>query len=125
MRLFVVLLLLLTPAYVHAGPAKLYGVWTLDAVRTKDGPVPKSKLAGGGMTWEFKADDVLVMTVWKGDQKVAVNAKWTMDEKSVSVDENGQVNKMGWKLHKNGKLELAGQGGSTVVMTFVKKKTKK
>jgi hypothetical protein len=126
MRLLVILLLLLTPAYVHAGPSKIYGLWKLDAVRTKDGPVPKDKLAGGGMTWELKADNVLVMTVWKGKESVVVNAKWTMSANTIDVDENGQINKMTWKVLKNGKLELGGMPGkSTVVMTFVKSKPKK
>jgi len=90
-------------------------------VRTKDGPVPKEKLAGGGMIWEFKTDGSVLMTVWKGKDKVSSSAKWTVDGATLAVDENGQVNKMTFKkLGK--KLELAGTGSSTVVMTFAKTK---
>jgi len=118
MRLIVIILLLLTPALVHAGNPAFVGKWSLDSVRTKDGPVPKEKLAGGGMTWEFKADKTLAMTVWKGDQSVTANATWVQTGNKVTVDENGQKNTMTWK--KVGKkLQLAGTGKSTVVMTFV------
>ena len=121
MRLLVILLLLVTPALVHAAPPAFLGKWKLEAVRTKDGPVPKEKLAGGGMTWEFKADGNLVMTVWKGKESVTANGKWTVEGTTIAVDENGQVNKMTFK--KIGKkLELAGTGTSTVVMTFAKTK---
>jgi Lipocalin-like domain len=121
MRVIVLLLLLLTPALVHAGPPAFVGKWSLDAVRTKDGPVPKEKLAGGGMTWEFKADHTLVMTVWKGEQSVTANGTWQASGKKLTVDENGQKNTMTWKK-VGAKLQLAGTGNSTVVMTFVKAK---
>jgi len=121
MRALVILLLLLSPTLVHAGPPAFIGKWQLDAVRTKDGSVPKEKLAGGGMAWEFKKDGTIAMTVWKGDQSVTANGKWTVAGKTISVDENGQVNKMTWKK-VGAKLELAGTGTSTVVMTFVKAK---
>lgn len=121
MRLIVIILLLLTPALVYAGTPAIVGKWSLDSVKTKDGPVPKEKLAGGGMTWHFKADGTLAMTVWKGDQSVTANATWVVDGKKVTVDENGQKNTMMWKK-VGAKLQLAGTGNSTVVMTFVKAK---
>lgn len=120
MRLLIILLLL-SPALVYAAPPSFVGKWKLSAVRTKDGPVPKEKLAGGGMTWEFKTDGKLVMTVWKGKESVVANGTWTLDGKTITIDENGQLNKVTYK--KTGtKLELAGTGASTVVMTFTKTK---
>ena len=56
MRLLIIALLVLAPALVYAGTPAFVGKWKLEAVRTKDGPVPKEKLAGGGMTWDFKSD---------------------------------------------------------------------
>jgi|SRR6187551_3107305 hypothetical protein len=120
MRLLIVLLLL-APGLVYAAPPAFVGKWKLEAVRTKDGPVPKEKLAGGGMTWDFKADGKLVMVVWKGTDTKTANATWTVDKTTIAVDENGKVEKMTFK--KVGKkLELAGTGASTVVMTFAKTK---
>ncbi|HEY5928346.1 MAG TPA: lipocalin family protein [Kofleriaceae bacterium] len=119
--LLIALLVVAAPAFVYAGPTPFVGKWKLDAVRTKDGPVPKEKLAGGGMTWDFKSDGKLVMTVWKGKDAVTANGTWTLDGTTISVDENGKVNKMTYK--KIGKkLELAGAAPSTVVMTFIKTK---
>ena len=51
MRLLIVLLLL-APGLVYAAPPAFVGKWKLEAVRTKDGPVPKEKLAGGG--WQAR-----------------------------------------------------------------------
>lgn len=121
MRAIVILLLLLTPALVFAGNPAFVGKWQLEGVKTKDGPVPKEKLAGGGMTWELKADKTLVMTVWKGDQSVTANATWSVKGKVLTVDENGKTQTMTWK-RVGAKLQLAGTGKSTVVMTFVKAK---
>lgn len=120
MRAIVILLLLLVPAYVHAGPPGFVGKWQLDSVRTKDGPVSNDKLAGGGMTWELKADKTLVMTVWKGTESVVANATWTSKGNKLTVDENGQVNTMTWKK-VGAKLQLAATT-SSVVMTFTKAK---
>jgi hypothetical protein len=121
MRALVILLLLITPGLVHAGTPAFVGKWKLSAVRTKDGPVPKEKLAGGGMTWHFKKDGSLAMTVWKGDQSVDAAATWKHDAKTktLTIDESGKLQVVTWKV-KSGKLEIAGTGGSTVVMTFVK-----
>jgi len=122
MRVVMILVLLLLPAFVQAAPPPPFvGKWKLAAVRTKDGPVPKDKLAGGGMTWEFKADGSLAMTVWKGKESVTAKGTWTVDGSTIAVDEGGQVNKMTFK-RKGSKLELAGTGASTVVMTFTKTK---
>lgn len=121
MRVVMIIALLLIPALVHAAPPAFVGKWKLASVKTKDGPVPKDKLAGGGMTWHFKADGTLAMTVWKGKDAVTANATWTVEGNTIAVDENGQVNKMTFK-RKGAKLELAGTGASTVVMTFAKSK---
>jgi hypothetical protein len=121
MRLLVLLLLLLSPALVHAAPPAFVGKWKLDAVRTKDGPVSKDKLAGGGMTWELKPEGQLEMTVWKGKESVTAKGTWTVEGSTISVTESGQVNKMTWRK-VGAKLELAGTGASTVVMTFIKAK---
>lgn len=121
MRLLLILVVLMTPALVWAKAPGFVGKWKLSSVRTKDGPVPKDKLAGGGMTWHFKADGTLAMTVWKGDQSVTANATWVNEKQTITIDENGQKQVVRWKA-KSGKLEIAGTGGSTVVMTFVKSK---
>ena len=121
MRFLLIVALLVIPGLVHASPPEFLGKWKLTAVRTKDGPVPKEKLAGGGMTWEFKADGSLTMIVWKDKQSVTANAKWTVDGKQITVDEKGQLNKVTF-TRKGGTLELAGTGDSTVVMTFEKGK---
>jgi hypothetical protein len=122
MRALVILLLLLTPTLVYAGAPGFVGKWKLAAVRTKDGPVPKDKLAGGGMTWQFKADGTLAMTVWKGDQSVTAAATWVNEKKTITIDESGKKQVVTWKVVKSGKLEIAGTGNSTVVMTFVRTK---
>jgi hypothetical protein len=121
MRALVILLLLLTPSLVYAGAPGFVGKWKLSAVRTADGPVPKDKLAGGGMTWQFRADGTLAMTVWKGDQSVTAAATWVNEKKTITIDESGKKQVVTWKV-KSGKLEIAGTGSSTVVMTFVKTK---
>jgi hypothetical protein len=121
MRVVMIIGLLLLPALVHAGTPAFVGKWKLASVRTKDGPVPKEKLAGGGMTWHFKADGSLAMTVWKGKESVTANATWTLDGTTIAVDEHGQVQKMTFK-RVGAKLEIAGTGTSTVVMTFTKSK---
>jgi hypothetical protein len=121
MRLLLILVVLMTPALVWAKPPSFVGRWKLSAVRTKDGPVPKDKLAGGGMSWHFKADGTLAMTVWKGDQSVTANATWANEKQTLTIDESGKKQVVTWKV-KSGKLEIAGTGNSTVVMTFVKSK---
>jgi hypothetical protein len=120
MRAIVILLLLLSPAFVFAGTPAFVGKWKLDAVRTKDGPVSKEKMAGGSMIWNFKADGTLEMTITAKGQTANSSATWTVDKTEITVNENGQVNKMTFK--KVGKkLELAATT-SSVVMTFVKTK---
>jgi len=125
MRLLVILLLLLTPAYVYAGGPKLEGYWVLEAVRTKAGPVPKDKLNEGGMSWEFKPKGALVMTVWRGTDRVVAKAKWKLVGNVLTTDENGVVNTMNVTVLESGKIEVAGTADSTVVMTFAKSKKKK
>jgi hypothetical protein len=121
MRVVVILALLLIPGLVVAAPPAFVGTWKLASVRTKDGPVPKDKLAGGGMTWEFKADGSLAMTVWKGKESVTAKGTWTVEGNTIAVNESGQINKMTFK-RTGSKLEIAGTGASTVVMTFSKSK---
>ena len=121
MRVVLILALLMIPGLVAAAPPAFVGKWKLASVRTKDGPVPKDKLGGGGMTWHFKADGTLAMTVWKGKDSVTAKATWTVEGDSIAVDESGQVNKMTFK-RIGSRLEIAGTGASTVVMTFSKSK---
>jgi hypothetical protein len=121
MRIVVILLLLLTPALVYAGKPGFVGKWKLSAVRTKDGPVPKEKLAKGSMVWHFKADGTLAMHISTDGQSVVANATWVNEKQTLTIDENGKKQVVNWKT-KSGKLEIAGTGGSTVVMTFVKTK---
>ncbi len=121
MRVLLIVALLVIPGLVHASPPPFLGKWKLVAVRTKDGSVSKDKLAGGGVTWEFKADGNLTMVVWTDKQSATANATWTVDGKQITVDENGQLEKVTF-AKKGGKLELAGTGNSTVVLTFEKAK---
>lgn len=116
------MLVVVTHGLADAAPPPFLGKWKLEAVRTKSGPVPKDKLAGGGMTWEFKSGGSLVMTVWKGTESKTVNAKWVVDGSTLSVDEDGKVQKMTVKK-VGAKLEIAGiPPASTVVMTFARTK---
>jgi hypothetical protein len=121
MRLLLIVLLLVTPALVHAAPPAFVGAWKLSAVRTKAGPVPKDKLDQGGMVWKFKADGTLDMTVTAEGKTATANATWTVKGATLTIDEHGQKNVVTWK-RKGAKLEIAGTGNSTVVMTFVKTK---
>jgi len=117
-KLIVVLTLLVALSNLAlAAPQSFVGKWKLVAVATADGPVPKEKLAGGGMTWEFKGDGTLAMTVTANGKTGTAQATWSIDGDKLSVTESGKVNVMTFK--KKGKqLVLAGTGGSSVVMTF-------
>jgi hypothetical protein len=120
MRAIVILLLLCCPALVHAGKPAFVGKWQLHSVRTKDGPVSNDKLAGGGLTWEFKADGAMQIVVWKGEQSATSSGTWTVEGKTITVVENGTTNKMTFK--KVGAKLVLSAVTSSVVMTFVKAK---
>ncbi|HEU0032328.1 MAG TPA: lipocalin family protein [Kofleriaceae bacterium] len=112
-----VTVLLALQAIAFAAPPPFLGKWKLVAVSTASGPVPKEKLAGGGMTWDFKADGKLDMTVTANGKTATATGTWTVDGDKISVTEGTQVNVVTFK--KKGKqLLLSGTGKSTVVMTF-------
>jgi len=117
-KLIVVLTLLVAlSSLALAAPQAFVGKWKLVAVATADGPVPKEKLAGGGMTWEFKADGTLAMTVTANGKSGTAQATWSIDGDKLSITEGAKVNVVTFK--KQGKqLVLAGTGASSVVMTF-------
>ena len=48
-------------------------------------------------------------------------AKPPGEKQTITIDENGQKQVVTWKV-KSGKLDIAGTGNSSVVMTFVKSK---
>jgi hypothetical protein len=117
-KLLVVLTMLVAlSSLALAAPQTFVGKWKLVAVATASGPVPKEKLAAGGMTWEFKADGTLAMTVTANGKTGTAQATWSIDGDKLSVTEGATKNVMTFK--KKGKqLVLAGTGASSVVMTF-------
>lgn len=98
---FIVLAL---PGLGHAAEPFL-GKWKLVGVVTADGPVPKEQLAGGGMSWEFKAGGVAKVTVWKGKEKKSVDTTWTVAGDKLTVVENGAPNEMTYAV-KSGNKEM-------------------
>lgn len=92
-----VLLGLARPGHALAAEPFL-GKWKLVGVITAEGPVPKEKLAGGGMSWDFKAGGEAIVTVWKGEESKSVTTTWTVTGDKLTVVENGAPNEMTYKL---------------------------
>jgi len=112
-----ILLALVTLAHAEARP--FVGKWKLSKVSTASGPVAKDKLAQGSLTWEFKEDGRMTITVTAGAKTGSSSGTWKLDGNKLSITENTQVNVVTFK-RKGAELVLAGTGKSTVVMTFVK-----
>jgi hypothetical protein len=110
----------LLPAFSLAAAPKLLGVWKLTAVTTSQGPVPKEKLAGATVLWDFQKDGKCSIEVSAGPDKKRSDCTYSTNGKNLTIIENGKSQEMTFKASAK-TLTLVNPAGS-VTLTLTKQK---